>query len=267
LLAAEFNPRIVAALAGLAERWRDEDDLLEAEAGKRADAFGRGPHLPCTVGTLPAALGRRVVRRWLMDHGVRGLTAPHVERVLRAAAPTSRGVVTLPGPWQVTRQGDVLLCRAGHGPPPAAFSEPLAPGGVARVGAWHITAGLPRPWASTDSPLRAADTAIVDVDALPGPLAVRSLARGDRVRVVGVGTRKLHDVLVDRKVPRERRAALAILVAGDSIVWVPGVIRTAVARVRDETRRVLEVRFENDDKVALPLTKSCGTFERRSERT
>jgi len=39
----------------------------------------------------------------------------------------------------------------------------------------------------------------------------------------GLGTRKLQDILVDARVPREERDALPLVFAGDRLAWVPGV--------------------------------------------
>jgi hypothetical protein len=50
-------------------------------------------------------------------------------------------------------------------------------------------------------------------------------------------------------------------------VWVPGVVRSSAARVGDATRQVLEARLVSHDKLALPLTKPCGTLAERVERT
>jgi tRNA(Ile)-lysidine synthase len=143
----------------------------------------------------------------------------------------------------------------------------VAPGTTVRGETWRFEMSAARPWHPEESPVRGNDTAVLDADALPGSLAVRSVQLGDRVQVLGVGTRKLQDVLVDRKVPREHRAALVVLAAERAVIWVPGVVRSAVARVRDGTHRVVEARFISDDKLALPLTKSCGTLPERSGRT
>jgi tRNA(Ile)-lysidine synthase len=96
---------------------------------------------------------------------------------------------------------------------------------------------------------------------------VRAPRRGDRIQVPNVGTRKLQDVLVDRKVPREHRAALPVLMAGEVAVWVPGIVRSAVARIADGTRWVLEARLLRHDKVALPLAKPYGSVTSRAECT
>jgi tRNA(Ile)-lysidine synthase len=63
------------------------------------------------------------------------------------------------------------------------------------------------------------------------------------VHVPHVGTRKLQDVFIDRKVPRESRAGLPVLASGAAVVWVPAVVRSSVARVGEQTLRVLTVRF------------------------
>jgi tRNA(Ile)-lysidine synthase len=44
------------------------------------------------------------------------------------------------------------------------------------------------------------------------------------MRPLGLGgSRTLQDLFTDRKVPRERRPGIPVVVAGDEIAWVPGV--------------------------------------------
>jgi tRNA(Ile)-lysidine synthase len=51
------------------------------------------------------------------------------------------------------------------------------------------------------------------------------------------GTRTLQDLFTDRKVPRERRAQLPVVVAGGEIAWVPGVATGARFAATAATRR------------------------------
>ena len=54
-------------------------------------------------------------------------------------------------------------------------------------------------------------------------LTVRSIREGDRMRPFGMkGTRKLQDILVDEKVPREMRRNLLLVECDGEIVWLPG---------------------------------------------
>jgi len=69
-----------------------------------------------------------------------------------------------------------------------------------------------------------ADDGPLDADRLGPTLAVRPWQAGDRMRPLGLGgSRALQDLFTDRKVPRERRAAVPVVVAGDEIAWIPGV--------------------------------------------
>jgi tRNA(Ile)-lysidine synthase len=55
-----------------------------------------------------------------------------------------------------------------------------------------------------------------------GPLRLRHRRPGDRCRTA-VGTRRVADLLVDAKVPRPVRSRWPLLVAGERVIWVPGV--------------------------------------------
>jgi tRNA(Ile)-lysidine synthase len=266
LLAAEFNPRVVEGLAGLAGRLRDEDDLLDGLARGQAERLCADDRLACEVARLPPALARRVVRIWLGGHGLDAPAAGHVERVLRAAARAPMGGIALPGPRRVLREGDDLVCRAGCHASAVDFWAAIAPGGVVQGPTWSLEMSVEREWGAGESARRGAEATVLDAEALAGPLEVRVPRRGDRVHVPRVGTRKLQDVLVDRKVPRERRAVLPVLTAGDVIVWVPGVVRSSAARVGSGTRRILEARLLSHDKIALPLAKPCGSLNERGAR-
>ena len=57
---------------------------------------------------------------------------------------------------------------------------------------------------------------------------------GDRIRLAG-GSKKLSDLLIDRKVPREERDHLRLLASGQEVLWVEGVaVDVRVAKVRED---------------------------------
>jgi tRNA(Ile)-lysidine synthase len=51
------------------------------------------------------------------------------------------------------------------------------------------------------------------------------------------GSRTLQDLFTDRKVPRERRAHVPVVVAGGEIAWVPGIATGERFRATPATRR------------------------------
>jgi tRNA(Ile)-lysidine synthase len=53
------------------------------------------------------------------------------------------------------------------------------------------------------------------------------------------GTRKLQDILVDLKVPAHLRPRVPLVLAGDRIMWVGGMVMAEEGRIdRDTTRMV-----------------------------
>ena len=80
VLEDELGPRVAEALARTADLAREDADLLDDLAA--AQVGGESGDLECrTLADLPAALRRRVLRRWLDDHGAVDLTAAHLRSV------------------------------------------------------------------------------------------------------------------------------------------------------------------------------------------
>ncbi|MFC1467609.1 tRNA lysidine(34) synthetase TilS [Verrucomicrobiota bacterium] len=67
-------------------------------------------------------------------------------------------------------------------------------------------------------------TAAIDLEKVgERTLIVRSIRDGDRMRPLGMsGSRKLQDILVDEKVPRDLRRELPVVECEGEIVWFPG---------------------------------------------
>ena len=109
VLEAALGPGVAEALARTALLARDDADLLDALA---ADADPGEPALSCAVvAPLPAALRRRVLRRWLLRHGAAEVTARHVAAVeVLVTRWHGQGEIHLPG-VRVTRQDGSLHCQ------------------------------------------------------------------------------------------------------------------------------------------------------------
>ncbi len=74
---------------------------------------------------------------------------------------------------------------------------------------------------------------LFDRTALPALLRVRSWQAGDSLQPFGADfRRKLQDIFSDARVPRSRRAAVPVLLAGEEIIWLPGLRRAEFARVQ-----------------------------------
>jgi tRNA(Ile)-lysidine synthase len=109
--------------------------------------------------------------------------------------------------------------RFDHGPPPPPVPAWLPVPGAVAFGAGRVTCEL-------------ASDGTFDAAALAPQLEVRPWRPGDRVR-----TRTLQDLFTDRKVPREQRHQLPVVLSAGEIAWVPGVATGERFRAGDSTRR------------------------------
>jgi tRNA(Ile)-lysidine synthase len=89
------------------------------------------------------------------------------------------------------------------------------------------------------------DVAVLQLDRCQLPLAVRNRRPGDRFRPLGLdGRKKLQDYFVDKKVPRDARDQVPIVVDdADRIVWVAGHGIADEFRVTDPAQAVLILRL------------------------
>jgi tRNA(Ile)-lysidine synthase len=266
-LAREFSPRVTDVLAAEAELARHDEDRLRQEAIDLLDSIvlvdsarqrPGGQASADTVetveldaralGALHPALGTRVARLSLQILAPdRFIGYEHVRRLLDLAREGEMaGSVSLPGQQAARRGAAIVLNRARVEPFSNSFRVSLSiPGEVIleREG-WAISASPGHPsdgphgWHPKGAPLSVAVTA----GRLTAPLAVRSRRPGDRFTPLGMGGRrkKLQDVLVDRKVPRERRDSLPLVVdSADRIVWIVGVAVSEDFRVTEPSRGVI----------------------------
>jgi tRNA(Ile)-lysidine synthase len=84
-LETELGPGVAEALARTAELLRDDTDLLDrlaADAYRTAEGLGGTDTLDCAaLESQPPALRRRILRLWLLAHGVGDLSLRHISAV------------------------------------------------------------------------------------------------------------------------------------------------------------------------------------------
>jgi tRNA(Ile)-lysidine synthase len=272
LIEARFNPAIVDVLAREADLARADWAWLEraareAEAGLlESREAGQWSIDAEALAAQPEAVSRAILHRaMLRASGGLPVSFAHVERALDLALGNGPG---FDGPGQrVERIGRTVVLsrepadsRGGRSRKPAnLFQYSLSiPGevdvteagcqisaeqaGSAREAETVLLSGPERAGALTGS----GSAALLSMDLCPGPLAVRNRRPGDRFRPFGLaGRKKLQDFFVDRKVARDRRDQIPIVVdAMDRIVWVGGHRIAEEFRVMDPAQAVVVLRLK-----------------------
>ncbi len=102
----------------------------------------------------------------------------------------------------------------------------------------------------TGEVFRSGESAYFDFRALKLPLVARSWREGDRFVPFGLsGSKKIHDVFSDEKVPVSERARIPIICDNEGIIWVAGVRRADRARVTEKTETIVKITFCREDEV------------------
>jgi tRNA(Ile)-lysidine synthetase-like protein len=277
-LLEQYNPGIRAVLARTAELMAGEAELLRASLEA---AWGQVV-LPSPAGevyfdlqawrALPLGLQRATLRQAIyhLRRNLRDVNWVHIERAVWLAregltgqqATLVAGLVLEVG-YQALRVGPAgsagrhLLWSAGvtRGSFPPTTSPipqvtdtiPLAVPGITSVGGgWQVEvvrlapASLP-PDVPGDDPW----TAYLDAEAVGDDLALRPRQPGDRFQPQGLGGHsvRLHEFMINLKVPRPARAGWPLLIGRFGIAWVCGLRVDERARVCPETTSVWRVRF------------------------
>jgi len=261
LLERRFNPAVVDVLADEAELAREmwlwlEDGWKSAVESAPEAASGPAPSgLDLDVARLeaaPLALRRFVVWRAMgVVAGGRPVSFAHVQAALELLESEAARSIDGPGHF-VQRSGPRLVLRRRHPgarprlqqAPPNFFDYALSiPGEVAVPEADCVVAAAPHPAGTIEvGTLRAtSNVAVVRCDRYAGDWRVRNRRPGDRFRPIGVGgQKKLQDFFVDRKLPRQRRDTVPLVVDEcDRIVWVAGFGIDEAFRVTDPTQAVI----------------------------
>ena len=240
-------PGFVPAAARFADSARLDDACLNELAQAHCAEHG-GRCLPfCTWLDLSAPLHPALLRRALraLCPGWEALTWAQVN-ALEALCARPRGKLDL-GRYLAERTGRRLYFVTKDLPafPPTPLQ---ASGETVLPGLCRVQAGPCAPVPERSDPM----VQVLDARSLEGA-EIRTRRPGDRFRPLGCGDRLLSDFLIDRKVDRPLRDALALVAREDRVLWVCGLGISQEARLTEGTTRAvrLNCRYDFDMETAL----------------
>jgi tRNA(Ile)-lysidine synthase len=256
MLEREYAPGLGGRLVEVAAEMRSLDDLVAAIAARELDAMRvRGGALDVSgFSGLNRAVQPVAIRLFLSERmgSLRRISRAHIEamrQLILEGGPSDS--IDLPGGWRAEREYNFFqLIEAGaerKGSGAAGFSVEIAAEGITVVeeaGFAFEASTNPATHASMpDSLFSVSLVAMFDAAKIADAgLVARNFMKGDRMHPMGMrGTRKVHDVFVDRKLPRARRERFPVVTVGGEIAWLPGLARADCALVTKATETVLRV--------------------------
>jgi tRNA(Ile)-lysidine synthase len=256
-ITARFGDGVVDVLARGADLARADDSVLSEIAREVAPGIqeGVGDAMQLSVPALcvqPLAIRQRVVRSALKCFGGRSPSAAHVAAVLRMAESGQPARLRLgTRQLELSGAGRVLSIREARPAGRAASSWTYSleiPGELELPEAAGRLTASPTTLAALGglSTLKKLPKGQAVAAGLEGPLIVRAWRPGDALQVLGLsGRKKVQDLFVDRKVPRERRHMVPVVAHPDGrIVWVAGHALGEPFRVSEATKSVVVLSFE-----------------------
>jgi tRNA(Ile)-lysidine synthase len=198
----ELNPNIRETILHAMDILREENAWMESLLADAALDTAR-----------PLAARRRLLRKWLFENGANEAGYDAVEKIISLMDNGSGTTV-----FELNDRQRVVV---EYGRPRFERTDTLR-----QETSWRLTIEAGTGWRKDQCeclgllPAEASFDADRVGDAL---IEVRAWQPGDRIQPLGSeGSRKLQDIFTDRKIPREQRKTMPVVVCRGEIIWLPG---------------------------------------------
>ena len=255
-LARTYNPAVRDALTRLSVLAAEEDDFLSALARTEFERAAHPEGLSLAVlRTLHPAMQRRVLRLfWAQKTGaVRDFSYLHEERMRALIFAEGAARAEMQSRWYAAvRRGVLTLMRPARA---SAQNKEIILSFTAEYGIINFQ-GIQFEFRhlscmTADDWVRMEHCAAVYADRaqLP-PLVLRTRRAGDFMQLP-IGRKKLKDILIDDKIPREERDAIPLLALADTqeIFWIAGGRRSTLAPVTESCTDILRIVYVKETTV------------------
>ncbi len=266
LLEEGYNPRVVRTLSNTAELAQDDENYIMGKVREKFRQITEAT-LPHNVVISIPLLGRQhmAIQRRVIRQAVRSLAGElddfqfvHVEKVLELAGTGKTGSrISLPGGLRARRDYEQIIIEWAEGAesygslpegrPPFEYRLQV-PGRTdipeacitieAEVFNLEDKPGLLNAIACTDE-----DEAYFDLGLIDENITVRNRRPGDRLSPLGMkGRKKLKDVFIDKKISRNVRDDIPVIIWRTEILWVVGLCVSNFAKLSPATEKVLHLK-------------------------
>ncbi len=81
-----------------------------------------------------------------------------------------------------------------------------------------------------------------DFDEISNKISIRNRKNGDKILLLGMnGSKKLKDIFIDMKIPKEERSNIPILWFDEEIAWIIGIRTSEKYKITDKSKNILKV--------------------------
>ncbi|MEN6320599.1 MAG: tRNA lysidine(34) synthetase TilS [Syntrophaceae bacterium] len=255
---AQYNPHLDINLANMAEIMRLENDYLEKDTDAALSKLVLGSAEDEIKINIPEimryheAIQWRIVKEILqkLSPDQKGIEYDHIKAVVELAySNRPSGHLNLPFRIVARREYDSLIVTQERKSLKQTVCEQYdylhyivtIPGivNIAELGRtmkFDFVDSLV--WSDTNMP----NIAYMDYDTIIGPLIIRSIKPGDRIKPLGMkGTKKIKTYFIDEKIPMIKRKMIPLLLDQDSVLWIAGLRMSERVKITKKTIKILRV--------------------------
>ncbi|MFQ6122429.1 MAG: tRNA lysidine(34) synthetase TilS [Dehalococcoidales bacterium] len=269
-LLQSYNPQVAEALLRTARIAADDLAFLDKEVARLWTKVAQEQESTIILGKekflkLTPALKRHLLRTCIekLLGNLKDIETRHIEEIMEALNKPAGKRITLPEGLTFSIEYDKYLL----GSDPAALSPfpileaelALKIPGKTRLPGWYVEAAIidlkgesekgfippfPR-GGDKGGGLPDSLTACFDLDKAGNELIVRTRQSGDRFQPLGMSQpKKLNEFMIDSKIPHAWRKRIPIVCSPEHILWVVGWRIDERAKVTEDTKQVLCLKFE-----------------------
>ena len=86
-------------------------------------------------------------------------------------------------------------------------------------------------------------------DVIDANIIIRQRKSGDKINPLGMkGTKKLKDIFIDMKIPKEERDLIPIMQFGEKIGWIVSLKLSDEFKITKNTKKILQVSFSVEER-------------------
>ncbi|MGV8826919.1 MAG: tRNA lysidine(34) synthetase TilS [Breznakibacter sp.] len=102
-------------------------------------------------------------------------------------------------------------------------------------------------------PIRPPHIGLFDADLIQFPLTLRHWQEGDQFKPLGLnGFKKLSDYFIDKKIRRDQKEQMWILLSGNDIIWLVGERIDDRYKITAKTKNILEIKLTENNRAPHP---------------
>jgi len=249
-----FNPEIVDALNRLSSMLRIDNEYLEQLAREKYNIFCemKPDKIIIKRGAFDEniAILTRIIRQALLNKNgnLKNFEKIHIYDIIKIQKQTTGGWLTLPnGINAINNYGDIdIVCVKENEFNDFNYKLKLGENYIPNL---NINISLKLIKKEEISDINAGRLIkYFNYDKINGEIVLRNKKNGDKIIPLGmVGNKKLKNIFIDLKIPREKRNKIPILIFNEEIAWIIGYKMSEIFKIDKNTNNIIEVKIGSED--------------------